>query len=399
MAVIYYSLAVLYALTFYESKNSLAWLRVSGILAGLAMGSKYTTFTTPLACGLLILFWRRKDLKGAISQAAQFSIIAITVAATWYIRNAIIMGNPFYPFVFGGRYWDSFRTDWYNGAGTGIGWNLIEIIKLPFVVMLGYRDETFFDGRMGPLFLTLAPLTIWVLTKRTRRNLTQNLSLLTISSFSALAFSAWTLGVINSSHLWQGRLLFPALIPFIIPTALGWDALRELETSKIRIGFLVNVLIGIVIALTLFSNNMFTVRRNPLAVAFGLQTREQYIAKTSPSYAALIELVDELPQDARIYNLFEPRTYALPRFVQPDVINNNFPHDLYYYKSTVGIIHNWKEKGYTHILINSIGANLDNNDPDSTFTPAAKDALREVITELELVSQTPDGVYSIYRIQ
>jgi len=398
MALIFYSFAALYALTFYESKNSIAWLRVAGLMSGLAMGTKYTAFTTPLTCGLLILFWRRKNFKQAIAHAAQFSVIALAIAASWYLRSAIVMGNPFYPFIFGGRYWDSFRTEWYNGTGSGIGWNLVEIIRLPFVVMLGYRDETFFDGRMGPLFLTLAPLTIWILTKRTRRNLTQNLSLFTISFFSVLAFSAWALGVINSSHLWQGRLLFPALIPFIIPTALGWDTLHELDTSKIRISFLVNVLIGIVIALTLFSNNMFALRRNPLAVAFGIQTREQYIAKTSPSYAALIELVDELPQDARIYNLFEPRTYALPRFVQPDVINSNFSHDLYYQETPSKVIEYWKTKGYTHVLINNTGAKLESDDPESQFTPAAKDALREVITTLELVNQTPDGVYSIYQI-
>ncbi|MBK9927733.1 MAG: glycosyltransferase family 39 protein [Anaerolineales bacterium] len=398
MALIFYALATLYAITFYESKNSTAWLHIAGIMAGFAMGVKYTSFTTPLACGLLILFWRRKNFKQAIAHAAQFSIIALAIAASWYIRNAVIMGNPFYPFVFGGRYWDSFHTEWYAGAGTGIGWNLLEIIKLPVIVTLGYRDETYFDGRMGPLFLALAPLAIWTLTKRTRQNLTQNLSLLTIGFFSALAFSAWTLGVINSSHLWQGRLLFPALIPFILPTALGWDTLRNLDTSKVRVSFLANTLIGVTIALTLFSNSMFVLRRNPLAVAFGIQTREQYIAKTSPSYAALIQIVDELPEGAHIYNLFEPRTYALPRFAQPDVINNNFPHDLHYYKTSEGLINYWKSQGYTHILINNTGAQLDTNDPNSTFTPTAKEVLREILNQLQLISHTPDNIYGIYKL-
>ena len=398
MALVFFTLAALYALTFYESDKSNAWLRVAGIMAGLSMGVKYTSFTTPLACGLLILFWRRKNFKEAITHAAKFSVVALTIAASWYIRNAVIMNNPFYPFVLGGRYWDSFLTEWYTGAGTGIGWNLLEIIKLPVTIMLGYRDETFFDGRMGPLFLVIAPLTIWILTKRTHRNSTQNLSLLTIVFFSALAFSAWTLGVVNSIHLWQGRLLFPALIPFIIPTALGWDALNKLNSPKIRVSFLVNILIGIVIALTLFSNSMFVLRRNPLAVAFGIQTREQYIAKTSPSYISLIQLVDELPQDSYIYNLFEPRAYALPRATQPDVINSNFPHDLYLYKTPSGIIDYWKTHGYTHVLIYNTGVDFLSTDPESQFTPAAQTALRNVITMLKLAGQTPDNVYSIYTI-
>lgn len=398
MALIFYSFATLYAITFYVSKGSNTWLRVAGIMAGLAMGVKYTSFTTPLACGLLILYWNRKNFKPAISHAAQFSVISLTIAASWYIRNVFIMGNPFYPFVFGGRYWDTFRTAWYSGAGTGIGWNLLEIIKLPFVVVLGYRDETYFDGRMGPLFLILMPLTIWILTKRTYRDLTQNISLFTIVFFSTLVSTAWTLGVINSTHLWQGRLLFPALIPFIIPTALGWDGVKALDNSKFRISFLVDALIGIVIALTLFSNSMFVLRRNPLTVAFGIQSREQYIERTSPSYAALIQLVNELPLNAHIYNLFEPRSYALPRFVQPDVINSNFSHDFYYQEKPSIIIDHWKTEGYTHILINNKGANLGSNDLESQFTPIAKVGLREVLTQLELVSQTSDGVYSIYKI-
>ncbi|HSO11651.1 MAG TPA: hypothetical protein VLT51_04700, partial [Anaerolineales bacterium] len=143
---------------------------------------------------------------------------------------------------------------------------------------------------------------------------------------------------------------------------------------------------------------MFVLRRNPLTVAFGLQTREQYIERTSPPYAALMHLINELPQDARIYSLFEPRSYALPRFVQPDVINSNFSHDLYYQITASGIINYWKTEGYTHILINNTGANLESNDPESQFTPAAKDALRNVISMLELVGQTPEAVYSIFKI-
>ena len=398
MALIYFSLAALYAITRYELGRSSEWLRVTSIMAGLAMGVKYTSFTTPLACGLLILFWRRKNIKQALAHAAQFSSIALSIAASWYIRNAVVMGNPVYPFVFGGRHWDSFRTEWYAGAGTGIGWDLFEIFRLPLTVVLGYRDETFFDGRIGPLFLALAPLTLWILIKRTPRTSTQNLSLLAICFFAFLAFAAWTLGVINSSHLWQGRLLFPALIPFLVPTALGWDAAREMDAARLRVSFLVNALIGIVIALTLFSNSMFVLRRNPLTVALGVQTREQYIERTIPSYAALIQLVDELPQDARIYNLFEPRSYSLPRFVQPDVINSNFSHDIHYQTTPSGVVDHWKLQGYTHILINNTGANLESVDPESQFTPVAKDAMRETLSMLEPVSQTPDEVYSIYRI-
>ena len=77
--------------------------------------------------------------------------------------------------------------------------------------LLGYKDANFFDGRMGPLFLLLAPFTIWILVTRTRRDSPEGWSLFAIGVFSLFTFAAWTIGVVNSSALWQARLLLPAL--------------------------------------------------------------------------------------------------------------------------------------------------------------------------------------------
>jgi hypothetical protein len=54
------------------------------------------------------------------------------------------------------------------------------------------------------------------------------------------------------------------------------------------------MLIAIVITLTIFDNGIFVLQRNPLAVAFGAQSRAKYIERVNPSYAALIQIMDEL---------------------------------------------------------------------------------------------------------
>jgi hypothetical protein len=398
MALVYYAVATFYALTFFESRTSIPWLRLAGVMAGLAMSVKYTSFTVPLTSGLLILFWRRKSFSQAFTYATQFSLIALVIAAAWYVRNAVMMDNPFYPFVFGGRYWDSFRAEWYAGAGTGIGWDLMQIVSLPLTILLGFRDQTYFDGRIGPLFLILAPFTLWILLLQARQDSEQGLSLQAIGMFTALSFAAWTFGVISSIGLWQARLLLPALIPFAIPTALGWHSLTQFDTSRLRTSFLVSVVIIMVIALTIFDNAMFVLGRNPLTVAFGLQSREGYIARINPSYAALMQAMEELPIDAHLYSLFEPRSYGLPRPTQPDPINYNFAHDLYLYETPAEIIQRWKMEGYTHVLVyeRGLGFLLENN-PDR-MTDGVKESLRETMHELKLVSQTPDKVYTIYRI-
>jgi dolichyl-phosphate-mannose-protein mannosyltransferase len=396
MALAYYAVAALYTYTLSESTANPSWLRITGIMAGLAMGIKYTSFVVPLACGLLIL--SKRPIDKAFSSAAQFSVIAILIALPWYMRNAIWMRNPFYPFVFGGLYWDQFRAVWYADSGTGMGWDVLQIFLIPLDIVLGHREITPMDGRIGPVFLILLPLTLWISVSRSHRDSAQDLSLRSINRFAALSFAAWVLGVINSAHLWQIRLFLPALLPFAIPTALGWDYLQKLDTPKLRISFLLNAVISIVITLMIFANGIFVLQRNPLAVAFGAQTREGYIARVNPSYAALLHIMDELPADAYVYSLFEPRSYGLPRLTQPDVIVYNFAHDLHLYAAPSEIIRHWKANGYTHILIYERGLDFMIESPSSKLTHAAQAALGETLAGLQLISQTPDKVYTIYRI-
>lgn len=397
MALCYYTTAALFLLSQYKTVHSTHSFKLLGIVCGLAMGVKYTSFVLPLTCGLLLLI--EKPLSKAIHTAAQFSVISILVALPWYFRNAIFMRNPFYPFAFGGRYWDSFLADWFAGKGTGIGWDFIQIIRLPLDATLGYRDANYFDGQIGPVFLILFPATLWILLTAPRRDLTQTWSLISIGAFASLSATAWTLGVVNSAALWQARLFYPALLPLAIPSALGWHALTQLNTPRLHISFLVNAMISIVIALTIFDSGAFVLARNPLAFALGAQTREQYIEHVAPSYAELMQAMDGLPTGAIVYSLFEPRSYNLPRPIQPDAILSNFAHDLYLFRSTDTIIERWKMQGYTHILVYERGLQfmLENN-PEYLTQPALEDALAETLSKLQFVSQTPDKVYSIYAI-
>jgi len=132
MALCFYSIAALFAITQYKTTHLIPWLRITGIVCGLVMGVKYTSFVVPLTCGLLLLFHR--TVQHALQAAAQFSFIAILTALPWYLRNALLMGNPFYPFAFGGRYWDAFQAVKFSNSGTGIGWDLLQI-RMRFLVI------------------------------------------------------------------------------------------------------------------------------------------------------------------------------------------------------------------------------------------------------------------------
>jgi hypothetical protein len=308
------------------------------------------------------------------------------------------MRNPFYPFLFGGQYWNDFLTAWWTEPGTGIGWNAIQIFMLPLNLILGHRDATFFDGRFGPLFLLLLPMTLWVFFASRNEEPGKKYALISIGCFTILSYAAWTVGVVNTSALWQARYLFPAVMVFAIPTALAWDSLNRLDTSRLRVSFLFDTLITLVILLTVVDNTVFVIQRNPLAVALGAQSRERYIERVNPSYAALIAVMDELPADVHVYSLFEPRTYGLPRPTQPDVIVSNFAYDAYLYKTSADIIQHWKSEQYSYILVYERGRDITSESASYKFTPATQQLLQETLGKLTLVNQTPDRVYSIYKI-
>ncbi len=58
MALIYYSVAAIYAFTQYRITQKNHWLAFIALMSGFAMSVKYTSFVLPLTCGLLLLFSR-----------------------------------------------------------------------------------------------------------------------------------------------------------------------------------------------------------------------------------------------------------------------------------------------------------------------------------------------------
>lgn len=382
MALTFYGLAALYTIWKWIDENP-KWLILSGMFAGLAMGIKYTSFVLPVFCILIILSFG-KNLASRFTTIISYSATALLAASPWYIRNWIFMGNPFYPFAFGGRSWDSFQSEWYAGNGTGIGWNPLELIFLPFNIMMGHRDQNFFDGRIGPFFLLLIPLAVWALWKK--RSTPENKALLILTTFSLLNYLIWTYGVIQTDHLWQARLLWPGLIPLAIPIGFGVTLLSDFDLPRFRISFTFAVLFGLVVMVTLLDNSLSLIARGPSQYAFGMELRQAYFQRMQPQYTTALKLVESTPPDAFIYFLFEPRSYNMPHKVHPDPINNNLLHDFYLFEDVNLVINDWKSQGYTHILV---------------FTPGVDDRFTNsyslVLPFLQLENE--DGDYKLYSIK
>ncbi|MBN1666256.1 MAG: hypothetical protein JW862_04185, partial [Anaerolineales bacterium] len=397
----YFCLAVLFSLTGWrraQGRTALPWLLLAASNAGMAMGVKYTSFILPISAVLLLFWWGRHQLRRAWRPVLLFSLVALLIASPWYLRNLFQTGNPVYPFVFGGQNWDTFRAAMYADAGTGIGWDAVEILLLPFNATLGHRDANFYDGRLGPLFLLLAPLTLWVLWDAPRRPAAQRQTLFVITVFSGLSLLIWVLGVVTSSALWQTRLLFPALLPLALPTALGFLVATRLDTSHLRLSFILNFAVLAVVSLTLIDAGIGVIRRNPLAYATGLETRAAYLGRVQPAHAEGMALLDQTPPDAKIYFLYEPRTYYAARLSQPDPILDNFLHDLYLYQDAAGVLQAWRAQGYTHLLLYQNGLDfMIENRPD-LYPLEDQEVIAQVLRALDWQASSSSQAYQLYRL-
>lgn len=395
-ALTFASLATLYALWKWQSAKKSGWLFIGGIMAGVAVSVKYTGFVVPLTGMLLVMFWEQGFLQ-QLKKAAYFSAAVILVSSPWYLRNWILMNNPLYPFIFDGRFWDSFLTQAYSASGSGIGLDPVKLLTLPLTATLGAQDMNFFDGRIGPFILILSPLALLAFWEARHKQSKQRTALFAIGLFGFFSIATWTVGVINSAHLFQTRLLFPALIPLAIPLALGLNSLYRLDTSWMRASFIVRSMLAFTVIVNLLNFSLQILARNPLSVAIGITSRQEYIEKRQPGYARALALMKNVPENAKVYFLFEPRSYGINTHVQPDAINANFSHDLWLYKTPEKIISAWQQQGYTHVLFSKLGADFIFQSKNSS--PSNEEAaLKQVKTLLDRIDETQGGEYVLYRI-
>jgi len=387
-------MAVIYAVWQWQNTQTNRWAVIGGIMAGLAMGAKYQSFFMPVIGVLLILFWKSGTFIKRIKPAILFSAATTLFAFPWYLRNWIWTGNPIYPFMFGGPQWDSFLTAIQPGIpGSGIGYDPLKLLLLPFTTTFGVQDANFFDGRIGPFFLILLPITLWfLLTKQLEGKRTRQ-AIFAILLLSLTGIASWVMGVINISNLFQSRYLFPSLIPLAIPLAMGLESLKNLDTPRLKISFIFQTMLAFAALISIFNFGLQTLVRNPLSVSIGMISRQDYIETRQEGYAQALELINHMPANAKVYFLYEPRAYGFQTYIVPDSILAHFEHDLWLLGSPEAVFSKWKEEGYTHVLISQFGVDFKLNDK-----PEILAQLEEVKKMMIKVGETPNGEYDLYQI-
>lgn len=364
LALAFCQVAALWALLSWFRRGTWRWLALSGVFCGLALGVKYTAFVCPVALALFACWhlWRaRATWQVWLRALAVLCGVALLVAAPWYLRNLALTGNPVYPFghgLLGGPDWDAWRAAWYARAGTGLGWNIAELIRLPWTLTLGLRDMNFHDGRAGPLFLLALPFLIAWIARLFGRPGPRPPALGYVLAFSAAQFAFWTLGVMSSRSLFQARLLLPMFAVLCPPLAYLYDELRTLDTRLLSLRRLVGLSVVLVLALNLTYVLLATyfypsvMRIRPLAVLVGEESRDAFLSRNLGSHYAAMQLVNErVPREGRVLFLWEPRSYYCEPAAQPDAILERWAWLMHRYGGNVDAIARALGQEYTHVLL------------------------------------------------
>ncbi len=423
LGLIFFSTAsLLQLLRWSETRYRTRHLVSAGIFAGLCLGTKPNGMLVVLllAAAVPFLCWKeegdpsvaREGAAPAVGVATQFNTlkwavvfvsIALVVFSPWMIRNFLWTGNPVYPMarsVFGPA--PSAEDDCLKGASPAVKDNetdrggsdrptelghftvrtlvfkesLAEILAIPLRIFLQGEDDNprLFDGRLNPYLLVFPLVSLIMLKGRNRpARFRMEMRVLGLFAWLYLVFAFFLVDL-------RVRYIGPILPPLVILTVIGIEDLNRFchvrfSGSPRRV--LLGALAGVVLVL-LGMNGAYVIRQfgliDPWSYLGGELSRENYIQKHRPEYAAITYANQHLPATARILLLFNGnRIYYIDR----DTISDTelFRQVVRAGRSPEAVRDELTRRGISHLLV---GVERFNRWAETQFGEREKRILQEL---------------------
>lgn len=336
-----------------SSESFSSELFLSGIFAGLGLGTKYIAGISPAILSALILSRfreaKREDKTRALLFQAGFFVLACALPyLPWAVKNILQTGNPFYPFFAGvfpftGSQREALGAlNYFQVLGKygHAGDFLKNLILFPYTL---FTRPVYFGGGadvlggMGwEIFLFLIPLMVWASRENRRLRL--------LGIYALAHWFAWF------STAFVTRFLV-VLAPFL--SLLSAEGLRMLEEKMqqpgrwvLRSGLAAFLLLGL--ALFFYVHQVFETPK----VLLGLESRSEYLNRRLLYYPCAQYSGRFLQAQDKVLLLGEQRSYYLNR--------ENLPTSLFYPNSFLeqaDSSNDWAElasslktENFTHIL-------------------------------------------------
>ena len=400
LGLIFFSTAaLLQLLRWAETGFPLKRLVLSGIFAGLCLGTKPNGMLSFFFLAAAVPFLYRADAAApsaqpsddprshlhkkssleALGWSALFAMITLLVYSPWMLRNYIWTGNPVYPMaqaIFahdgpadtsapandtieaGASQSPDNREKGVSGSGhfagrkVIFGESLLEILAIPLRVFFQGQDDNprLFDGRLNPYLLVFPLIAVRRANGRKRPpRIRLEIRLLGAFSLLYLLFAFFLVDM-------RIRYIAPIIPPLVILAVIGIQDLVGIITARLSLRPQPMALsaAGVIFLGLLGLNAAYLVDQfgivDPFSYLRGEVSREAYILKHRPEYAAISFANRNLPENARILALFNGnRIYYSERDLICD--NESFRRAVNASQSSADLVKALKRSGISHLLV------------------------------------------------
>ncbi len=299
-------------------------LFLAGMFAGLGLGAKYQTGM--LVAGILLLLvgwgasqvirnWRasvkRTQALGDTLRGTMFSLLGVALTLLpWLLKDGLLLGNPVYPFLWGGPGWNAARTQvsiegLSHFGPSGPLWQRWLLSFWQF--FLGnWRVE---EGAYLPLnyLVLLAPLCVFVAVPRfwkkgTDRASSEQSGMIQSSAWLLVAAVAYSLWVTSQATLTRYALSW--VLVLIVPTVLVWLRLWRLCGRWRLMRQLAQAITFLLLLVGPLTSLSFWLDANPASLLTGqvsLRQWEEQHLRQSAGYWNMVDYVNShIPIDAKL---------------------------------------------------------------------------------------------------
>ena len=389
-----FGLAGLISLVHWAQNCKTGSLVLAGLFAGFAVASKYTAGVFAVGALLWIVIISIRYQRNILKAAITFITAAILPIIPWLIKNLISTGNPLYPyFSFSGAFSAERAAILQNLPPFG---NWLDILFLPFrATTAGAEGMAGYSHSIGPLLLILGVFA-W-LDMHSEKD--RGLLLSSARWISVAGLVIWTAANQFNGILVQTRLYYVLFPAFTILAAAGYQSLSSLAIPRLKLDWTISSFVLLVLSFALVQNLTVLIQSRAAGYLTGSINREEYIAHNLGWFGPAMEKIRALPSGERTLLLYEPRgslcqpgctaDELLDRWSYSRKLDNNDPFQ---------VLEDWKEQGYTHLLVNKTGVNFLKQGSDPHHTLSDLMLLDKTLASLPIIENFGDS-YLLYRLE
>ncbi|MEW6717728.1 MAG: hypothetical protein AB1345_09520 [Chloroflexota bacterium] len=355
-----YEFLGMYALIYWVKRGENRWLVLSALLTGLALGSKYLAIFGLLAQGAWVLWqsckhgWRKVFVNGLT-----FGGIALAIASPWYVKNWLWLGNPVYPFLFGGASWE---VNHLEGLMAEI--RLFSIWDYVLLLLNVYLKHERYASFMASIALPspLYPLALLYPFVRQDRRMDK------LAGLAVLRVLAWVL--YPDTRIRYMLPFFPGLS--LLTAYVLVNALRSLRVQSLS-RLVVNGLVGGMLASGLLYASLYFVDVNPLPVLVGMEERQSFLHRRLKDYEGIQYVESELPANVKVMMLWDGRGYYCDQRCMPDADQTHWVRVVLSSSGVEQAADRLHAMGVTHLFLSLEDADyMLQNDPQGVHRQAAE---------------------------